>query len=249
MHHSRFAFFSDKISSLLGLFFLLSYTACSQPQNSATITAADYLKLLAETSNEYLIDVRTPEEFKEGHLNNAVNINIYDKNFEQVISRLDKSRPIFVYCLSGSRSADAMNRITKQGFPKVYNMQGGILQWKAKNYPLSNQSDPAAQTWKGMTKEEFNKIINDKLPVLVDFKAAWCAPCKMLKPVLDEIQQEYAGKIKIVEIDIDQHKSLADLMQIRNIPLMVYYKQGKVAMNIEGFADKAQIVKTLKLKK
>lgn len=71
----------------------------------------------------------------------------------------------------------------------------------------------------------------------------------MLKPILDDIQTEYAGKIKVVPIDIDYNKSLADKMKIRQIPFMIYYKKGKVMMNIEGYSDKESIVKSLKLKK
>ena len=68
-----------------------------------------------------------------------------------------------------------------------------------------------------------------------------------LKPILEDIKKQYAGKINIVEIDIDQNKSLADDMNIRNIPLLIYHKKGKVEMNIEGFVEKADLIKTLKL--
>jgi thioredoxin 1 len=70
----------------------------------------------------------------------------------------------------------------------------------------------------------------------------------MLKPELDGLQEEYKGKIKIIEIDVDKNKSLADDMKIRSIPLMIYYKKGKVEMNIEGYADRNSIKRSLNLK-
>jgi thiol-disulfide isomerase/thioredoxin len=69
-----------------------------------------------------------------------------------------------------------------------------------------------------------------------------------LKPILAEIEKEYAGKIKVVAIDVDENKSLAESMKVTNIPLLIYYKKGKVEMNIEGFADKARLVSAMKLK-
>ncbi|MBU3677475.1 MAG: thiol reductase thioredoxin, partial [Chitinophagaceae bacterium] len=76
-----------------------------------------------------------------------------------------------------------------------------------------------------------------------------CGPCKKLKPVLDELAAEYAGKVKVVAIDVDQNKSLADAMQIRSIPLLIYYKEGKVAMNFEGYTDKKTLLKGMGLGK
>jgi thioredoxin 1 len=226
----------------------LSLLSCAQNNSNSTIPAEDFMKQLVETKNEYLLDVRTPGEFNDGHLNNAVNIDYNSSQFQTEIAKLDKSRPVFVYCLSGGRSANAAHDLEQKGF-KVINMKGGIMQWKAKNFPLhnSNPATASAASWKGMTMEEFDQITNSNIPVLVDFKAAWCGPCKQLKPILEELQSEYQGKLKVVYIDVDENKSLADKMKISSIPLMVYYKNGKVAMNIEGYADKSSIKRSLKL--
>jgi thioredoxin 1 len=233
-----------------GLILLTGFSSCAQ-QGGQTIPVDQYLRLLAETKNEYLLDVRTPGEFAGGHLNNAVNIDYNGSSFEADIDKLDRNRPVFIYCLSGGRSGSALSVLQKKGFKTVYNMQGGILQWKANNYPLNN-SDPAtasASSWKGMSMEDYKKLTEKSdVPVLVDFKAAWCGPCKMLKPELDALQEEYKGKLKIVAIDVDENKSLADAMKIRSIPLLIYYKGGKVAMNIEGYADRASLKKSFGLK-
>jgi thioredoxin len=218
----------------------------SNNAQTKTIPTLEYQQLLTETKNNQIIDVRTEGEFMEEHLHNAININFNGNDFEANIKKLDKTKPTFIYCLSGGRSGSAMEIFAKNGFKQVYNMQGGILQWKGDQLPLTGAEENPS--WKGMSKEEFEKITNGDIPVLVDFNATWCGPCKKLKPILAEIEKEYAGKIKVVAIDVDENKSLAESMKVTNIPLLIYYKKGKVEMNIEGFADKARLVSAMKLK-
>jgi thioredoxin len=218
----------------------------SNNAQTKTIPTLEYQQLLTETKNNQIIDVRTEGEFMEEHLHNAININFNGNDFEANIKKLDKTKPTFIYCLSGGRSGSAMEIFAKNGFKQVYNMQGGILQWKGDQLPLTGAEENPS--WKGMSKEEFEKITNGDIPVLIDFNATWCGPCKKLKPILAEIEKEYAGKIKVVAIDVDENKSLAESMKVTNIPLLIYYKKGKVEMNIEGFADKARLVSAMKLK-
>jgi thioredoxin len=218
----------------------------SNNAQTKTIPTLEYQQLLTETKNNQIIDVRTEGEFMEEHLHNAININFNGNDFEANIKKLDKTKPTFIYCLSGGRSGSAMEIFAKNGFKQVYNMQGGILQWKGDQLPLTGAEENPS--WKGMSKEEFEKITNGDIPVLIDFNATWCGPCKKLKPILAEIEKEYAGKIKVVAIDVDENKSLAESMKVTNIPLLIYYKKVKVEMNIEGFADKARLVSAMKLK-
>ncbi len=230
-------------------FLLVMVALISCESNNAqtkTIPTLEYQQLLTETKNNQIIDVRTEIEYMEEHLHNAININFNGNDFEANIKKLDKTKPTFIYCLSGGRSGSAMEIFAKNGFKQVYNMQGGILQWKGDQLPLTGAEENPS--WKGMSKEEFEKITNGDIPVLVDFNATWCGPCKKLKPILAEIEKEYVGKIKVVAIDVDENKSLAESMKVTNIPLLIYYKKGKVEMNIEGFADKARLVSAMKLK-
>jgi len=94
------------------------------------------LNLVLKSNTVQLVDVRTPNEFKSGHLNNALNINYYDQDFSQQISKLDKSKPIYVYCRSGVRSKYSSEILKKLGFKNIYNLKGGILNWNANNLPL-----------------------------------------------------------------------------------------------------------------
>lgn len=232
------------LSFLVFITFLLScFNNNAQEKNLLEPTA--YREKMNMKKNFHLVDVRTNGEFQSGYISGAINIDIQESDFEQKIAKLSKDKPVFVYCLSGGRSAQAQKIFLEKGFKEVYNMQGGILAWKSSNFPLAGIAQNSQ--WKGMTKEEFNKQISGNIPVLVDFKAKWCGPCKQLAPVLESIAKEYDGKIKVLMIDIDENKSLADEMKIRNIPLMVYYKGQKVAMNLEGYMEKTAIIKALGL--
>ena len=83
-----------------------------------------------------LIDVRTPEEYSQGHLQNAVNIDWNGSTFTTQIATLDKTKPVYVYCLSGKRSAAAADKMRSDGFTEVYELAGGIKQWQADNLPV-----------------------------------------------------------------------------------------------------------------
>lgn len=79
-----------------------------------------------------LVDVRTKEEFIISHIKGAQNICVTDNDFDKKIKTLDKSKPVYLYCKIGRRSADAANKLIKMGFTKVFDMDGGILLWEKK---------------------------------------------------------------------------------------------------------------------
>ncbi len=89
----------------------------------------DFKSLIQEKKDAYLIDVRTPKEFKAGHIKGAKNINIFNPHFKNMISKLKKEKPIFLYCRSGSRSAKAARMLSKMGFEEVYDLKGGFNLW------------------------------------------------------------------------------------------------------------------------
>lgn len=94
------------------------------------------------------------------------------------------------------------------------------------------------------SEEEFNNII-EKGITLVDFFAVWCGPCKMLSPIIEEISEEYNGKIKVCKVDVDEVDSLAYKYGIRSIPTLIYFKDGKVKDAAVGFQDKKAIISTI----
>ncbi len=94
------------------------------------------------------------------------------------------------------------------------------------------------------SEEEFNNIV-EKGVTLVDFFAVWCGPCKMLAPIIEEISEEYEGKLKVCKVDVDEVDSLAYKYGIRSIPTLIYFKDGKVKDAAVGFQDKKTIISTI----
>ena len=78
------------------------------------------------------------------------------------------------------------------------------------------------------------EVMESKVPVLVDFFATWCGPCSMIGPVLEQLQQEYGEKAKVVKVDIDQAMDLAQKYQVMSVPNMIFFKGGKVADSVVG---------------
>ena len=91
----------------------------------------------------------------------------------------------------------------------------------------------------------FNDIINQKTPVLVDFKADWCGPCKMMAPILKEVKDHYKDKLKIVKIDIDQNPAVAQKFGIRGVPTMILFKEGKPSWRQSGVMQGNQLISIL----
>ncbi len=91
---------------------------------------------MIEEDSFVLIDVRTHEEFREGHIKGAVNIDFYKTTFEDDIDEFDKRKRYLVYCRSGSRSRQAMYLMRDLGFEEVYNLSNGIISWNENNFPV-----------------------------------------------------------------------------------------------------------------
>ena len=82
-----------------------------------------------------IIDVRTPEEYKSGHVEDAINIDFYAEDFDEQLNKLDRDKIYLIYCQSGNRSGKALNKMKALGFKEVYNMLGGIANWERTNLP------------------------------------------------------------------------------------------------------------------
>lgn len=99
-----------------------------------------------------------------------------------------------------------------------------------------------------ITKENFEKeVVHSELPVMIDFWASWCGPCKMLAPVVAELAKELDGKAKVGKVNVDEQPELAAAFQISSIPTVVVVKNGKMTQSSVGVRPKQQLLEMLSL--
>lgn len=226
---------------------------------SERLDAKSFQSKLSEFPDAQLVDVRTPEEYNSGHIQNSLNLNVYDSNFDKEISKLDKSKPVFVYCRSGGRSSSAASKLVDMGFSEIYDLQGGITAWNANDLSLSlessttkkgldGQSNTAEQEGsEGIDGNKYLQLISNKEKlVLVDFNAEWCGPCKKLSPILDKLAKEYSSKIELVKIDVDHNPIIAKQLRIEGLPTLKMYKNGKEVWSFLGLTDEESIKEVIK---
>ena len=95
------------------------------------------------------------------------------------------------------------------------------------------------------TEEAFDKLITGELPVLVDFWATWCGPCRMIAPIVEEIANQYADKVVVAKVDVDEMGELAQRYRIMNIPTLLLFQKGEVVDKAIGARPKAALEQML----
>lgn len=88
-------------------------------------------------------------------------------------------------------------------------------------------------------------VLQAKIPVLVEFWAAWCAPCRMVAPVVEELAEEYEGRVSVVKLEVDQNPKMASKYGIMSIPSLIIFKEGSPVSNLVGFRPKADLKRSL----
>jgi thioredoxin 1 len=135
----------SRIISLFLLVLMANMASCQNTKKTApggaavitaTVSADEFQKKLAAMPGAQLVDVRSPEEYKEGHLKGSLNINVQSDAFAAEVAKLDKKKPVMVYCRSGRRSAMAQGKLEEMGFTEVYNLDGGITDWQSAGKPV-----------------------------------------------------------------------------------------------------------------
>jgi len=112
--------------------------ACTPAQDAATSLDAKAFAVRIGEGNAQLVDVRTPAEYAQGYLANAVNLDWTSGQLEAQAGTLDKSKPVLLYCASGRRSASAREHLAKEGFTDVVDLSGGIYAWEAQGQPVAH---------------------------------------------------------------------------------------------------------------
>jgi len=111
-------------------------TGLQEAITTKNVSAKDFQQLINDKANATLLDVRTPNEIAEGIIKNAEKIDFYDPEFKVKLDKLDKSKPVLIYCRSGRRSGIAMSTLRELGFIEIYNLQGGILEWSEAGFEI-----------------------------------------------------------------------------------------------------------------
>ncbi|MFM2369045.1 MAG: hypothetical protein RL619_1345 [Bacteroidota bacterium] len=208
-------------------------------KNVKTIEAKAFAEKIAATPNPQILDVRTPEEFVSGHIDNAKNVDWLSNDFVTNTAKFDKSKPVFVYCKSGGRSQKAAEKLSELGFTTIYQLDGGILKWDAAG--LSKPSDKII----GLSVPEYNKLLNSDKKVLINFYAEWCAPCKKMTPYILQMQKDLADKVTVIRLNADENKTLLSELKISELPTLLLYENKQVKWKYSGFISEADLKKQL----
>lgn len=226
------------ISFLIIAFVVLSCNGQTS-KNIESVTPEVFAEKTKTTPNAQILDVRTPEEFVSEHIDKAVNINWLADDFATNTKKLDKTKPVFVYCKSGARSAKAAAKLEELGFKKIYQLEGGILKWNSAG--LSKPDDKII----GMCSQEYAELLNTDKKVLIDFYAEWCAPCKKMTPYLLQMQKDLKDKVVIIRLNADENKTLMKEMKIDELPTLLLYENKEVKWKHSGFISEEDLKKQL----
>ncbi len=220
---------------LLSLSIYLSACAQTTPQKTLVTPLAFQQEITAKKVQ--LVDVRTPEEFKEGKIDGAINIDYKSKNFMEDMSHLDKSEPVYIYCFGGGRSADAAKMMVEKGY-NIVELEGGILNWRKNELPVA---DDKAQTDEVKNYSELMK--KDKI-VVIDFYADWCTPCKRMIPSLEKLDKE--TDVTVIRINADKNPDLCKKEGVTGLPVVKYYKDGVFVTRTDGFIAEKELFELVK---
>ncbi|MBK7175038.1 MAG: hypothetical protein IPH84_17865 [Bacteroidales bacterium] len=229
------------ISFLMAPILLIS--ACTQKSQNSSITymnSTQFEKLIA-SGKGILLDVRTENEFMNGHIANAGMLNFYASDFRSRLLLLPKDEPIYLYCLTGSRSKVAAEILAQNGYTQIYNLQKGIMEWNQQNLPLVSDPNAIPDMDNYMQTNQFAELMNSDKLVFIDFYAPWCSPCIKMMPMIDAMKLEYLDKIQIVKVNVDASQDLVKQVKLAGVPYLALYYKGELIYSKNGSVTKEEL--------
>jgi len=224
-------------------FLLLNLFICCQGQQIA-LTAKAFSDKLLLVDSKNLIDVRTHIEYNEGYIEPAKNIDWNSSQFELELSKLDRSTPLFLYCLRGGRSDNAAEKAAEMGFTTLYVLEGGWMAWRASSLPAvaighSKKTNMTLAEYEGLYKGKTKKV-------LVDFYADWCIPCQIMKPYLKKISEKMGSKVEVIRLNADDHPELCQKLGVSGLPYLLVYVDDQIEWKRLGYVSEEELTKLLK---
>lgn len=227
-----------KLKTIIAIAIITLSISCTNSQNYKSVDVAEFKTAITKIDDAQILDVRTPGEYANGKIADAKNVDWNGDSFDAQVANLDKTKPVFVYCLSGGRSKRAANHLVELGFKNIIELDGGYMAWEKAN--------PKTDTvWTGMTQEEYNKLLVSDKTVVIDFYAEWCGPCKKMAPYLDKLSKEMADKVIIHRIDFDKNKSIFNALGYEGLPVIMVIKNGKQTFFKNEFVSEEDLRKAL----
>jgi rhodanese-related sulfurtransferase len=218
------------------LFFTLIFSISCSNKNTLVFEKKDILSLdkVLNDTDIIILDVRTSKEINAGYIPNSTFIDYYDKNFENKINLIDRSKKIFTLCKSGGRSFKAAEILSKNGFRNVYNLEGGFMRWKANNMSydiniVNNDSSNSDQ----ISEKSLDSLIENNTNTLIYISTKWCSPCKKMEPIIDKFVDDN-GSLKVIKIDLDANTYAQEKFDVKSLPALVLYENNSVVWHKNG---------------